>query len=209
MTQAQIRSVVFDVGGVLVVSPLGEFTKVDVEYGLSAGTTMGLFRGGGVFAECETGRIPFAQFAATAVGGIEAEQGIAVPPERLGSMMAAIMGGAVHAPMYALVLELKAAGLQIGLLSNIYRELDEWLRGAFPAGTVDVFAPSYAIGQRKPDPAAYTALIEMCGLPPEQIAFVDDFPENVEAARAAGIQGILFTGEETLRKELRELGVPA
>jgi FMN phosphatase YigB (HAD superfamily) len=39
--------------------------------------------------------------------------------------------------------------------------------------------------------------------------FVDDFPENVEGANEAGLTGILFTGEEALRKELRELGVPA
>lgn len=209
MTQPQIRSVVFDVGGVLVVSPLGEFAKVDAEYGLREGTTMGLFRGGSLFVECETGRIPFAEFATSAVAGIQAEQGIAVPAERLATMMAAIMGGAVHGPMRDLVLELKAAGLQIGVLSNIYRELDSWLRGALPTGTVDVFAPSYELGLRKPDPAIYLRLIEMCGVPPEQIAFVDDFAENVEAATAAGISGILFAGEDALRKELRELGVPA
>jgi HAD superfamily hydrolase (TIGR01509 family) len=204
-----IRAVVFDVGGVLVVSPLGEFSKVDTEYGLREGTTMDLFRGGSLFVECETGRIPFVEFAIAAVAGIEAEQGIAVPHERLATMMAAIMGGAVHGPMEELVLELKAAGVQIGILSNIYRELDGWLRGAFPPGTVDFFAPSYLLGRRKPEPAAYEALIAMCGLAAEQIVFVDDFPENVEGAVAAGLHGILFTGADTLRKELGELGVLA
>ncbi|MBA3744041.1 HAD family phosphatase [Sporichthya sp.] len=207
MTEPQIRSVVFDVGGVLVVSPLGEFAKVDTEYGLAEGTAMGLFRGGSEFVECETGRTSFAEFSAGAVAGVEAEQGIAVPPERLGVMMTAIMGGAVHAPMYELVLELKAAGLQIGILSNVYRELDGWLRAAFPPGTVDVFAPSYDLGLRKPEPAIYARLIEMCGLPPEQIVFVDDFEENVAGAGAAGLHAILFNGEDALRKELRELGV--
>ena len=209
MTQPQIASVVFDVGGVLVVSPLDSFSEVDAEYGLRPGTTMDLFRGGSLFVECETGKTTFAAFAADAVAGIQAEQGIAVPPERLGTMMAGIMGGEVQGPMRTLVLELKAAGLQIGILSNIYRELDGWLRSAFPAGTVDVFAPSYELGQRKPEPAAYAGLIDRCGLAPEQIVFVDDFPENVEGARAAGLHSILFTGEDALRKELRELGVPA
>ena len=209
MTLPQIRSVVFDVGGVLVVSPLGEFAKVDAEYGLAADTAMNLFRGGSAFVECETGRTSFAEFSADAVAGIEAEQGIAVPPERLQTMMDAIMGGAVEPSMYAFVLELKAAGMQIGILSNVYRELDGWLRAAFPEGTVDVFAPSYLLGLRKPDPAIYARLIEMCGLPPEQIAFVDDFAENVDGARDAGLHAILFSGEDALRKELRELGVPA
>jgi HAD superfamily hydrolase (TIGR01509 family) len=203
----QIRSVVFDVGGVLVVSPLGEFAKVDTEYGLAEGTAMNLFRGGSVFVECETGKTTFAKFSAAAVAGIQAEQGIAVPPERLATMMDAIMGDAVEPGMYAFVLELKAAGLQIGILSNTYRELDGWMRAAFPEGTVDVFAPSYLLGLRKPDLAIYQRLVEMCGYPPEQIAFVDDFVENVEGARAAGLHAILFNGEDALRKELRELDV--
>lgn len=160
-----------------------------------------------MFAECETGKTSFAEFSAGAVAQIEAEQGIAVPPERLATMMAAIMGGPVEGPMRELVLELKAAGLQIRILSNIYRELDAWLRAAFPGGTIDVFAPSYELGLRKPEAAAYQALIELCALPPEQIVFVDDFRENVEAAQSAGLQGILFTSEDALRKELRELGV--
>lgn len=192
-----------------MVSPLREFTRVDDEYGLRAGTAMALFRGGSRFGECETGKTSFAEFSARAVAEVEAEQGIRVPPERLAKMMAAIMGGAVERSMYNLVLELKAAGLQIGILSNVYRELDGWLRGAFPLGTVDVFAPSYELGLRKPDPAIYRRLVEMCNLRPQEIVFIDDFPENVEAAVAAGLYGILFAGENALRKELRALGLPA
>jgi HAD superfamily hydrolase (TIGR01509 family) len=207
-TVTSIASVVFDVGGVLVVSPLHSFAEIDGEYGLRPGTTMDLFRGGSLFVECETGKTTFADFAAAAVAGIEAEQGVAVPPERLATMMAAIMGDRVDPAMYAFVLELKAAGLQIGILSNIYRELDPWLQAMFPPGTIDVLAPSYEIGQRKPEPAAYAALVTMSGLPPERIVFVDDFVENVEGARAAGLHGILFAGETALRAELRRLGVP-
>lgn len=206
---ADIKAVVFDVGGVLVNSPLIEFAKVDAEYGLREGTAMSLFRGGSDFVLCETGRIPFAEFAAAAVAGIEADQGIAVPPERLATMMAAIMGDAVDPPMAALVLELKAAGVRIGLLSNIYAELDGWLRAAFPAGTVDIFAPSYLLGERKPDPAAYEGMRAIAGLEAPEIVFVDDFVENVDAANAAGMHGILFTGAGTLRTALRALGVPA
>lgn len=205
---APIRTVVFDVGGVLVTNPLGTFDELDADFGLRQGTTMSLFRGGSLFAECETGRLAFPDFCARAVACIQADQGIGVPPDRLASMMDAIMGrDTVDPGMHALVLELKASGFKIGLLSNIYRELDPWLRGLFEDGVVDVFCPSYLVGLRKPDPAIYRGLIEMSGRRPEEIAFVDDFEENVTAAVDAGIVGIAFTGEAALRHRVRRLGL--
>jgi FMN phosphatase YigB (HAD superfamily) len=39
--------------------------------------------------------------------------------------------------------------------------------------------------------------------------FIDDLPENVEGARAAGMQGIHYTGPEALEAGLRALGVEA
>lgn len=204
----RIRTVVFDVGGVLVPNPLDEFAKLDADQGLREGTAMALFRGGSLFADCETGRLPFAEFCTRSVAQIKAEQGIDVPAERLAAMMDAIMGrDTVDEQMRALVIELKTRGLEIGLLSNIYRELDGWLRGIFPPGMVDVFCPSYLVGARKPHPAIYRALIEMSGRPPEEIAFVDDFSENVAAAVDAGLVGVVFTSERDLRGRLRELQV--
>lgn len=204
----RIRTVVFDVGGVLVTNPLEEFAKLDADQGLREGTAMSLFRGGSLFAACETGQLPFTEFCTRSVAQIRAEQGIDVPAERLAAMMDAIMGrDTVDERLRALVIDLKTTGLEIGLLSNIYRELDDWLRNLFPEGVVDVFCPSYLVGLRKPDPAIYRALIEMAGRPPAEIAFVDDFSENVTAALEAGIVGILFTSEAALRARLRELQV--
>jgi HAD superfamily hydrolase (TIGR01509 family) len=203
-----IRTVVFDVGGVLVTNPLEEFAKLDADQGLREGTAMSLFRGGSLFAECETGRLPFTEFCTRSVAQIRSDQGIDVPVERLAAMMDAIMGrDTVDEQMRALVIELKTAGLEIGLLSNIYRELDDWLRNLFPEGVVDVFCPSYLVGLRKPDPAIYRTLIEMSGRLPAEVAFVDDFEENVAAAVAAGMVGILFTSEAALQARLRELYV--
>ena len=203
-----VRTVVFDVGGVLVTNPLGEFDKLDADFGLRRGTAMSLFRGGSLFAECETGRLAFHDFCTQAAARIQADQGIEVPPDRLASMMDAIMGRDTLDPgMHALVLELKASGFEVGLLSNIYRELDPWLRGLFNNGVVDIFCPSYLVGLRKPQPAIYRALIEMSGRRPEEIAFVDDFEENVTAAVDAGIVGVAFTGEAALRRRLRRLGL--
>jgi hypothetical protein len=202
-----IRSVVFDIGGVLVSSPLDEFGKFDAEHGLREGTAMSLFRGGSRFVHCETGRMPFAEFCAGAVADIHADHGVTVTVERLGAMMGGIVGGGVDEPMRALGIELKAAGLQIGLCSNIYAEVDDWIRAIFPPGTVDFYCLSYAVGQRKPEPAMYSALLEMSGYPAQDIMFIDDWAENVDGARAVGIAAVQFTDVAALRAQLNAAGI--
>lgn len=200
-----IRAVVFDVGGVLVTNPLGEFARVESEYGLPEGTVMALFRGGSLFGQCEIGALPFADFCADAVAKIATDTGIAVPPARLAAMMAAIMGDTVNAAMLALVGEVKALGVTTAILTNNYAELHDWLVAAFPPELIDVYCESWALGVRKPDPAIYRRLLAMLGFAAEEVVFIDDFPENVEAAQAEGLHGVLFSGEPDLRRELRAL----
>jgi len=45
---------------------------------------------------------------------------------------------------------------------------------------------------RKPDPAVYVRLAERYRLPPAAIVFIDDSAANVQGARAAGLQAVLF-----------------
>jgi len=51
---------------------------------------------------------------------------------------------------------------------------------------------SAAIGFHKPDPRAYLAAATALGLPPQACAFVDDLPENVEAAQILGMRAWLL-----------------
>jgi 2-haloacid dehalogenase len=60
----------------------------------------------------------------------------------------------------------------------------------------------------KPDPAIYRLAIERCGLPAEQLVFIDDRQVNVDAADALGMHGVLFTDAAELRSRLSALGLP-
>tara|TARA_A100001015_G_scaffold239384_1_gene272668 strand:+ start:323 stop:952 length:630 start_codon:yes stop_codon:yes gene_type:complete len=51
---------------------------------------------------------------------------------------------------------------------------------------------SYQMGYRKPHPKIYEATVDYLNVSPEECFFVDDLPENVEAARALGIEAHLF-----------------
>ena len=57
----------------------------------------------------------------------------------------------------------------------------------------------------KPDPAIYRLLESRFGLNLSECAFVDDRSINVEAAEGLGMGGILFEGEELLKKKLLEM----
>ncbi len=55
----------------------------------------------------------------------------------------------------------------------------------------------------KPDERIYRILLDRFALKPEECLFIDDNPKNIEAARALGIHGLVFTGVEQLKMDLR------
>ena len=60
---------------------------------------------------------------------------------------------------------------------------------------------------RKPAPELYQLALERWQVDPQRCIFVDDLPENVEAANRLGILGHHFTSAEKLAKELTEHGL--
>ncbi|GAX82437.1 hypothetical protein CEUSTIGMA_g9865.t1 [Chlamydomonas eustigma] len=62
-------------------------------------------------------------------------------------------------------------------------------------------------GLRKPSAAAYEAAAKALDVPKERLIFVDDRAVNVEAARASGIDGIVFKDVTGLRDELFKRGL--
>ena len=60
----------------------------------------------------------------------------------------------------------------------------------------------------KPDPRAYRIAAERSGHPIERLLFVDDMQDNVDAAAALGMDGVVFTDAAALRADLRARGLP-
>ncbi|MGZ4448072.1 MAG: HAD family phosphatase, partial [Nocardioides sp.] len=59
------------------------------------------------------------------------------------------------------------------------------------------------------DPAVFEVVRRRTGRPLDRLVLVDDRADNVAAAVAAGMDGIVFTDAEHLRAALRERGLPA
>jgi 2-haloacid dehalogenase len=105
--------------------------------------------------------------------------------------------------------ELSAAGIPLFALSNFSRENFSRIEGQFPA--MNLFDEIFLSADHrctKPDPRFYRIALEAIPHAPEALAFVDDRPENVHAARQQGMASLVFTDARTLRDNLRALGLP-
>jgi len=108
-----------------------------------------------------------------------------------------------------LVRTLHAAGVPQWGLTNWSHELYPHAPRMFEVlALLDDVVVSGTEGLAKPDPRVYELLVARTGRPLADLVFVDDRPENVEAARALGMAGLVFTGADALRAELRGLGLP-
>ena len=57
----------------------------------------------------------------------------------------------------------------------------------------------------KEDASSYTLLVKKIGKQPSEILFIDDSVSNVEAAKSAGLNAVVYTSFEKLHNELHEL----
>lgn len=87
---------------------------------------------------------------------------------------------------------LRARGLKVGVLSNTLPSIGRTLGALGLSDLVDVAIATCTVGVHKPEPGAFTFALDALGLPAPSVLFVDDRPENVEAARALGLQAVLI-----------------
>lgn len=106
--------------------------------------------------------------------------------------------------MHALLDELlQNPDIEIFGLTNWSMETFPQARKEFPIlQKIDRYVVSAAEGCVKPNPRLFQILLDRFNLKAEECTFVDDNPTNVAAAQKLGMNGIVFTNAENLRKEL-------
>ena len=104
---------------------------------------------------------------------------------------------------------LKSQGYHLYVLSNYSQlMLDRTRPNKMPfLKNMDGVIFSCEVGQIKPEADIYKTLLSRYGLKPEESVFLDDRPENCEAARKLGIHAIEFHDLKQAAKELEKLGV--
>jgi FMN phosphatase YigB (HAD superfamily) len=96
----------------------------------------------------------------------------------------------------------------IFLLSNFQAVPYSKLREMHPFLTqADGAMISAHVNLMKPEPEIYLKLLQKYNLNPEECVFIDDLNDNISAAKALGMAGIVFTSPERTTSELIGLGV--
>jgi putative hydrolase of the HAD superfamily len=104
---------------------------------------------------------------------------------------------------------LKSRGYPLFLGSNTNILHATFYRRQF-AETLDLFDGfilSYEVGHMKPAREFFDACARAAGVPASSCLFIDDIAENVDGARAAGLQALQYVNTSTLLGDLARAGV--
>ena len=85
--------------------------------------------------------------------------------------------------------------------SSIIHQYDNFLK------QFDGIILSYKVKKRKPEPEIYKILIESYSIKPNESIFLDDREDNIEEAKRAGIDGIVYKDHEFAFEELKKLNI--
>lgn len=107
-----------------------------------------------------------------------------------------------------ILMDLKRKGYPLYALSNWNDEKFHVALKEFPF--LNLFDGAVVSGFEKlakPDPSIYKVLLARFDLNPRETLFIDDRPENVEAARNLGIEAVQFTSPYDLETHLISYGI--
>jgi putative hydrolase of the HAD superfamily len=201
----ELAGVLFDMGGVVMESPLHAIAGYERERGLppnSINRAIAAAGEAGAWARLERGELTVATFCAPFEADCRAH-GLAVDGA---AVMAAIAEAGVPRPiMLEAIRRLRSRGLRVGALTNNWRRegpeddvIPHRLRSHF-----DAFVESRVVGLRKPDPRIYELACRELRVEPARTAFLDDIGGNLKPARALGMATIKVDDPE---RALAELG---
>ena len=93
-------------------------------------------------------------------------------------------------------------GYQVGLLSNATTSARRFFKESGIAAHFDSITISGEEGVMKPDERIYRIALARLNVEPNEAVFVDDFSENIVAARDLGMAAVHFTDPQQARREL-------
>ena len=115
----------------------------------------------------------------------------------------------LHPGSFDILAALQASGrYRLATLNNESRELNAHRLDAFDLRRFfSYFLCSGYLYEMKPAPGIYRSAIQISGLHPSSLLFIDDKPENCAAARAEGMSAIVFESPAQLRTDLARYGI--
>jgi glucose-1-phosphatase len=182
-----IRSIVCDVGGVLVrTEDPGPRRKWEERLSLPAGDLVKVVFDNPVAQRATVGE------ATREEVWVEVGRTLSISTSDLQQLRLDFFAGDRWDLEFLAYLEALHGTLRTGILSNAWLGAREDQAAWIHPGLFDFILYSGEQHCRKPDPAFFHMAVQSAACPPEEVVFIDDFMENVDAADALGIQGLLF-----------------
>lgn len=181
------RAVLFDLGGVVLGSPMQAIAAFEEEHGIEAGFVnrhIAHTAPDGAWQKLERGELSVPEWAPVFAAEC-AERG---EPLDASEMMAGIRKAAAspRPAMLRAIANIRERGLIAAALTNNWKQDGTaLLRPAF-----DCFLESSKLGMRKPDPRIYQLACETMGVAPAEVVYLDDIGYNLKPAREQGMKTI-------------------
>src|SRR2546422_1032868 len=197
------RAVLFDLGGVVVGSPLEAIARYEAERGIPAGFVNRVVVAAGdasAWARLERGELTLEAFYPAF------EQDCAAAGSRIDAraMMARVAEVTVPRPaMLEAIRRIRARGLLAAAVTNNWITEGEGASALRPH--FDAFVESAVAGVRKPDPGIYELACAELRIAPPEAVMLDDIGANLKTARALGIATIRVGDPDAALGELEEL----
>jgi len=211
MGTQRFKAVLFDLGGVVLGSPLHAIAAYERELGLPhnfVNRVVASTAPHGGWARFERGELSMEEFYTAFEADCRAAGHEISAREMMERMNAETKPREI---MLAAITRLRGAGYRTAAVTNNWIVPEE-LADQNPAGgrsplgeLFDVFVESSVEGLRKPDPAIYQLTCERLSVEPGDCVFLDDIGSNLKSARAMGISTIKVETPETALCELEAL----
>jgi len=201
------QAVIFDLGGVLIDSPLHAIARYEREQGIVEGAVNRVVvKAGprGAWSRLERGEVCMETFQRD----FEEECAAAGFALSGAGLMAQIAACEPRPRMLAALGKLHTAGLRLAALTNNWLPEGERGEGGEPHALrdhFDVFVESARVGLRKPDPRIYHHVCSELRVTPAEAVFLDDIGRNLKTARQLGMHTIKVEDPDTALQELEQL----
>ncbi|MEU4568444.1 HAD-IA family hydrolase [Micromonospora sp. NPDC023956] len=198
MVRERATALLVDFDGVLRRWDPAVAAGVERRYGLTPGVLGDIALQWGLLQPVLVGRVSHADWMTSVA---DALAGQAVEPEQARAAVAEWQEyrGEVDPDVLALVREVRAAGIPVGLATNATDLLDADLAALGLTDELDAVVNSSALGVHKPAKEYFRAACEALRTPPDRVLFVDDDDRMVSGARVAGLPAYRWSGVEGLR----------
>jgi epoxide hydrolase-like predicted phosphatase len=196
-----IKAVVFDWGGVLMRTvDYAPRHRWDDRLGLPHGSVEKTVHGLDAWRRAQRGEIRIDDYW-RAVG-----DRLGLTPKQVSQLRVEVYSGdKLDGSVLSSIRQCREKSLKTGLLSNNTSDLLDSIRDAQLETLFDAIVISADIHIMKPEPAAYNTILDTLNVAPSEAVMVDDFPANVDGARAVGMAAVLFTPGGSWNAELQRL----